>query len=94
MQIFEEETEGPSEGTWLVSLALAGCVFWLWVIAMAYSYGAESQAGFAITSLARADTAVVALARCVDVSARAMSEVLLRDPYLYMDLRTMADNAP
>ena len=88
----KKETEVPTrEGTALVTLALAGCVFWIWVIAMAYSMGRDKEARLTIQALEKAEYAVVLLERCTDLSARVIHEVFEADIYLWERIQALAD---
>ena len=68
---------------------LASVVAWFIFGWVCYSLGAESEAQLTLDSIDNAEYAVELLRRCTDANARAMSEILKTDAYLWERIRDL-----
>jgi len=74
-----------------VGVSVVAWVIWCWAM---YSLGAESEAQLALDSIDNAEYAVELLRRCTDTNARAMSEILKTDAYLWQRIRDLPQVQP
>ena len=79
----EENTEAGDAAMTLITLALAGCVFWLWALSMAYSMGRDKEARLTIDAFDRGDYAATELGYCVANRAQIVHEAFITDIYLW-----------
>ena len=68
---------------------LASVVAWFIFGWVCYSLGAESEAQLTLDSIDNAEYATELLRQCMDTNARAMSEILKTDAYLWERIREL-----
>ena len=73
----------------MLTVGLASVIAWFIFGWVCYSLGAESEAQLALDSIDNAEYAVELLRRCTDANARAMSEILKTDAYLWERIRDL-----
>ena len=75
----------------MLTVGLASVIAWFIFGWVCYSLGAESEAQLALDSIDNAEYATELLRQCMDTNARAMSEILKTDAYLWQRIRDLPD---